>query len=177
MFAAMRMIANEQIVHQVISIFQNPDQLPAFEGWLWVKNIWMPDSPFSSTMPDINTIRQLQHRSTILPLQPDCHEVTSIDGMQLLLQQQPHWVMKAPWSGAGRGLRWVHGRLTDIDRQWLLKTVNQQRCIIAEPNRSEAGDRSGASPSSVADVALEYRNGHFDGYSFSAPAAACTKKT
>lgn len=115
---------------------------------------------------DINTIRRLQHRSTILPLQPDCHEVTSIDGMQHLLQQQPHWVMKAPWSGAGRGLRWVHGRLTDIDRQWLLKTVDQQRCIIAEPNRSEAGDRSGASPSSVADVALEYRNGHFAGYSF-----------
>ncbi len=142
------------------------------EAWGWdavVKHELIKRGIPANLLPSDETIadiRRLQHRSTILPLQPDCHEVTSIDGMQLLLQQQPHWVMKAPWSGAGRGLRWVHGRLTDIDRQWLLKTVDQQRCIIAEPNRSEAGDRSGASPSSVADVALEYRDGHFAGYSY-----------
>ncbi len=59
MFAAMRLIANEQVVQQVISILQNPSHLPQFEGWLWVHNIWMPDSPFSSTMPDLNTIRQV----------------------------------------------------------------------------------------------------------------------
>ena len=142
------------------------------EAWGWdavVKHELIKRGIPANLLPSDETIadiRRLQHRSTVLPLQPDCHEVTSIDGMQHLLQQQPHWVMKAPWSGAGRGLRWVHGRLTDIDRQWLLKTVDQQRCIIAEPNRSEAGDRSGASPSSVADVALEYRDGHFAGYSY-----------
>ena len=142
------------------------------EAWGWdavVKHELIKRGIPANLLPSDETIadiRRLQHRSTVLPLQPDCHEVTSIDGMQHLLQQQPHWVMKAPWSGAGRGLRWVHGRLTDIDRQWLSKVVDQQRCIIAEPNRSEAGDRSGASPSSVADVALEYRDGHFAGYSY-----------
>ena len=94
---------------------------------------------------EINTIRELQHRSTVLPLQVDCHEVRSIEDMESLLKKREHWVMKAPWSGAGRGLRWVHGTLTAIDRDWLLKTVATQRCVIAEPRREV-----------VADVALEY---------------------
>ena len=115
---------------------------------------------------EINTIRELQHRSTVLPLQGDCHEVYSVEDMETLLSEREHWVMKAPWSGAGRGLHWVHGRLTDIDRDWLTKTVDKQRCVIAEPNRRESGDRSGASPSSVTDLALEYMNGHFFGYSY-----------
>ena len=105
---------------------------------------------------EINTIRELQHRSTVLPLQPDCREVRTVAEMEALLKEREHWVMKAPWSGAGRGLRWVHGALTAIDRDWLLKTVAKQRCVIAEPNRREAGDPRGASPSSVADLALEY---------------------
>ncbi|MBR6292294.1 MAG: hypothetical protein IKR33_05790 [Bacteroidales bacterium] len=104
---------------------------------------------------EITTIRELQHRSTVLPLQPDCHAVTSIGQMEALLDEQEHWVMKAPWSGAGRGLHWVHGRLTDIDCDWLQKTVETQRCIIAEPRRDV-----------VADVALEYMDGSFYGYSY-----------
>lgn len=103
----------------------------------------------------INTIRELQHRSTILSLQPDCHAVTSIGQMEALLDEREHWVMKAPWSGAGRGLRWVHGGLTTIDHDWLLKTVETQRCVIAEPRRDVA-----------ADVALEYMDGVFFGYSY-----------
>ena len=103
----------------------------------------------------IATIRELQHRSTVLPLQQDCHEVHSVAEMDVLLCEREHWVMKAPWSGAGRGLRWVHGSLTAIDRDWLLKTVAAQRCVIAEPRRDV-----------VADVALEYMSGHFMGYSY-----------
>ncbi len=97
------------------------------------------------TDAELATIRELQHRSTILPLQPDCHEVHTTEEMRELLREQEHWVMKAPWSGAGRGLRWVHGALTDIDRDWLEKTVATQRCVVAEPRREV-----------VADVALEY---------------------
>lgn len=46
MFGAMRMAANIEIAKQTIDLLVNnilPDQ-----GWLWVKNLWMPDSPFSS---------------------------------------------------------------------------------------------------------------------------------
>lgn len=104
---------------------------------------------------EIDTIRELQHRTTVLPLQPDCREVHSAEEMEALLDEREHWVMKAPWSGAGRGLRWVHGRLTPIDSDWLKKTVAAQRCVVAEPRRDV-----------VADVALEYMNGTFFGYSY-----------
>jgi hypothetical protein len=91
----------------------------------------------------------------VLPLQEDCHEVRAIEDMESLLKRGEHWVLKAPWSGAGRGLRWVHGSLTAIDRDWLLKTVANQRCVIAEPRREV-----------VADLALEYMDGAFIGYSY-----------
>ena len=108
------------------------------------------------TDEEIETIRRLQHRSTILPLQPDCHEVHSIEEMEGLLREREHWVMKAPWSGAGRGLRWVHGKLTAIDCDWIVKTVAAQRCVIAEPRRDV-----------VADVAIEYfSHSLFLGYSY-----------
>jgi hypothetical protein len=107
------------------------------------------------TDEEIDTIRELQHRSTVLPLQEDCRAVNSIEEMEALLHEREHWVMKAPWSGAGRGLRWVHGQLTAIDRDWLMKTVASQRCVIAEPRRDVA-----------ADVALEYMDGVFFGYSY-----------
>lgn len=100
------------------------------------------------TDKEIATIRTLQHRSTVLPLQPDCHEVCSLEYMESLLKRREQWVLKAPWSGAGRGLRWVHGSLTAIDRDWIVKTVASQRCVIAEPRREV-----------VADLALEYRVG------------------
>ena len=107
------------------------------------------------TDEEITTIREFQHRSTVLPLQPDCHEVRSIEYMKSLLKRSEHWVLKAPWSGAGRGLRWVHGSLTPIDRDWIVKTVANQRCVIAEPRREV-----------LADVALEYMDGVFFGYSY-----------
>ena len=113
------------------------------------------DATLLPTDEVIGTIRELQHRTTVLPLQPDCHAVHSVGEMEALLAEREHWVMKAPWSGAGRGLRWVHGALTAIDRDWFLKTVEHQRCVIAEPRREV-----------VADLALEYMGGRFFGYSY-----------
>ena len=133
----------------------------AVTAWGWdavVKHELLKRGAQESLLPsdeEINTIRELQHRTTVLPLQPDCHEVHSMEEMELLLREHEHWVLKAPWSGAGRGLRWVHGRLTAIDRDWLLKTVREQRCVIAEPRRDV-----------VADLALEYMDGAFIGYSY-----------
>ncbi|MBR1685473.1 MAG: YidC/Oxa1 family membrane protein insertase [Clostridia bacterium] len=59
MFSAMRSFANQQVVRQVVEILQNPDVLPAFDGWLWIRNLWMPDSPFAASLPDYNTLRMI----------------------------------------------------------------------------------------------------------------------
>lgn len=55
MWTALRIIANEQMVSQVFTILQG--QTPTMEGWLWVKNLWMPDSPFAAAWPDLNRLQ------------------------------------------------------------------------------------------------------------------------
>lgn len=150
------------------SVYDVAEKLSAFHfslstvtAWGWdavVKHELLKRGVPAGLLPSdesLSTIRELQHRSTVLPLQPDCHEVCSVEEMERLLCGREHWVMKAPWSGAGRGLRWVHGSLTAIDCDWLAKTVATQRCVIAEPRREVE-----------ADVALEYIDGRFFGYSY-----------
>ncbi|MGN0778608.1 MAG: YidC/Oxa1 family membrane protein insertase [Aristaeellaceae bacterium] len=57
MFAAMRMIANEQVVQQAFAILQG--ETPVMEGWLWIKNVWMPDSPFAAAWPNMSMLQQV----------------------------------------------------------------------------------------------------------------------
>ena len=135
--------------------------LTAITTWGWdavVKHQLLKHGVRAELLPTdetIATIRELQHRSTVLPLQPDCHTAASVADVEALLRSREHWVMKAPWSGAGRGIRWVHGSLTDIDRHWIEKVTAEQRCVIVEPRRDV-----------VADVALEYFGTDFAGYSY-----------
>jgi YidC/Oxa1 family membrane protein insertase len=55
MFAALRRLANEQTVIQIFEYLQG--NAPEFEGWLWVRNIWETDSPFSAVAPSLNSLR------------------------------------------------------------------------------------------------------------------------
>ncbi len=104
------------------------------------------DSALLPTDEYLDTLRALQHRTTILPLQPDCKAIHSmVEAEGLFIGEQQRWVLKAPWSGAGRGLRWVTGALSPNDRTWISKTIDSQRCVIAEPRRAVK-----------ADFALEY---------------------
>ena len=56
-FSAMRTVANRELLAQLTQILNN--QAPTMEPWLWIKNVWMPDSLFSSAWPDLNTLRQI----------------------------------------------------------------------------------------------------------------------
>ena len=56
-FTAMRTAANHQLLQQVTEILNN--QTPTLEPWLWIKNLWMPDSLFSPAMPNLDTLRQI----------------------------------------------------------------------------------------------------------------------
>ena len=31
----------------------------ALDSWLWVKNVWMPDSPFAAAWPNLDSLRQI----------------------------------------------------------------------------------------------------------------------
>ena len=55
MFAAMRSVANENLARQAFEILQG--NTPTMQGWLWVRNLWMPDSPFASSWPGLATLQ------------------------------------------------------------------------------------------------------------------------
>ena len=54
-FGAMRMVANKELLEQLTVILNN--EIPTLERWLWIKNLWMPDSFFAAALPDLNTLR------------------------------------------------------------------------------------------------------------------------
>ena len=54
MFNAMRMVSNEHLVQQTFDILLGNE--PVLESWLWIKNLWMPDSPFAAAWPDLNSL-------------------------------------------------------------------------------------------------------------------------
>jgi YidC/Oxa1 family membrane protein insertase len=57
MFGAMNVLAHEQIAGHVFTYLSGSE--PQYQGWLWVHNIWMPDSPFFPRVPDENSIKQV----------------------------------------------------------------------------------------------------------------------
>ena len=110
-------------------------------AWGWdavVKHELMKRGVAECLLPtdgDIATIRELQHRSTVIPLQTDVVRVVGVSEVEARLREIGHVVLKAPWSGAGRGLRWVREMLSQIDTAWIEKTVQEQGCVIVEPRR------------------------------------------
>lgn len=57
MFAAMRTVANTELAKQAIDLLTTGVQTN--ESWLWIKNIWMPDSPFNGIIADSNNLRMI----------------------------------------------------------------------------------------------------------------------
>ena len=55
MFAAMRTVANTEMASQALNLLTTGTQ--ANESWLWIKNIWMPDSPFNPVIADSANLR------------------------------------------------------------------------------------------------------------------------
>lgn len=54
MFYAMRDVANVNIVSQAFTFLKG--ETPVYEPFLWVKNVFMPDSPFKTAAVDINSM-------------------------------------------------------------------------------------------------------------------------
>ncbi len=60
MYAAMRYMANEQLVQQTFDILLNHEA--TLEPFLWVKNLWMPDSPFSALWPNLTSLQMVEEK-------------------------------------------------------------------------------------------------------------------
>ena len=62
--SALRTFANEQLVSQFLTFYHNPEIDPhtLVEPFLWIKNLWMPDSPFATYMPDVQSLRLVDYK-------------------------------------------------------------------------------------------------------------------
>lgn len=87
---------------------------------------WLPADEW------LETLRQLQHRSTINELQPHATIASTVGEIERGLVEHRRVVLKAPWSGAGRGIRFVDDSLSSHDRHWAEKVIAEQRCVIVE---------------------------------------------
>ena len=64
MFYALRTFANEQLVSQFLTFYHNPEIDPSTltDGFLWIRNLWMPDSPFATYMPDVQSLQLVDYQ-------------------------------------------------------------------------------------------------------------------
>ena len=65
MYGAMRYMANEQLVQQTFDFLLNGEAGVTFEPFLWVKNLWMPDSPFSGSWPTLQSLQMVEEKQWI----------------------------------------------------------------------------------------------------------------
>ena len=57
MFGAMRNVANTELALQAVNLITGTPV--EYEGWFWVKNLWMPDSPFATMIADQNSLKMI----------------------------------------------------------------------------------------------------------------------
>ena len=55
MFSAMRYVSNRELLQQLTHLLNN--EMPELERWLWIRNLWMPDTPFAPALPELSNLR------------------------------------------------------------------------------------------------------------------------
>jgi hypothetical protein len=100
---------------------------------------------------DVEAIRRLSSRQTAVEVLAalgggESHWITSMDDLQDYIYNKVR-VIKAPWSGSGRGVYFVGtDGLTDSQRGWVERVLRTQGAIVAEPHYC-----------GVQDFAMEFR--------------------
>ncbi len=79
MWGAMRTVANTELARQCVDVLTTGNF--EYEGFLWMKNIWMPDSPFAPVLADQKSLMMIQPdhwASVFASLTPD--QVSALAG-------------------------------------------------------------------------------------------------
>ena len=79
MWGAMRTVANTELARQCVDVLTTGNF--EYEGFLWMKNIWMPDSPFTPVIADQKSLMMIQPKewaAVFAALTPD--QMTALAG-------------------------------------------------------------------------------------------------
>lgn len=95
------------------------------------------------SIAQIDRIRELSSRrwvSSVLMKLSDNLQVcgqsevlSSLDDLSATAQNLERFLLKAPFSGSGRGLKWCRHGLDQASIRWFKNTLKQQELVIAEP--------------------------------------------
>ena len=116
----------------------------------------------------LEAIRQLSARATAVEVlagmnMPCCmgqsKVLLSMEESVTFVEERGRFLLKAPWSGSGRGIQLVEGELTIPLQGWVKHILKTQGYVVGEPFYDK-----------VIDFAMEFRmykgKAHFAGYSF-----------
>lgn len=104
----------------------------------------------------LNLVRDLSHRRTALQatdfirrnisdtryLCPhESQEIDRLEDIDPFLEKYGQAVFKAPWSGSGKGLRWMNrNQMSHSDEGWCRNTIRKQGSLIAEAREEVVQD-------------------------------------
>lgn len=104
----------------------------------------------------LDQVRTLSHRRTALQaadfirrnisdtrfLCPhEAQEINKPEAINSFLEKYGQAVFKAPWSGSGKGLRWIHrNQMSHSDEGWCRNTIRKQGSLIAEARETVVQD-------------------------------------
>lgn len=123
-------------------------------GWnytlLRLAHLWGFTHELLPTPTQVEMIRELSHRSQAVLLLKEltdssryCGEsfaFTTDSEVKEFVETHPRVLLKAPWSGSGKGLRPGKGEYTFQIQQWAHRVIKNQRCVIGEPFYEKAED-------------------------------------
>lgn len=103
----------------------------------------------SSRQFAVSALQQIRQEAAVSAPSLDlCGSSTFCTTMEQVLEclaSTPCAVLKAPWSGSGKGLRWTECGMNAELEQWCMRILNAQKGIAVEPRLDK-----------MADFALEY---------------------
>ncbi len=143
-----------QLTNKNIVVHPDFEKIKSLNVWGWDKavikqfsNLGAPENlqPPSST---IEHIKRLSHRCTAIEAMdfvinnasvalsnifPEkAIEIFALKDAEEFTKVKKPAVFKAPWSGSGKGLSWVRGKLSESHRGWIKNTIEKQGSVIAE---------------------------------------------
>jgi hypothetical protein len=142
-------LANKEIVAQ-----PDFDKVKSLNVWGWDKavnkqfsNLGAPEN-LLPPLGAIEHIKRLSHRRTAIEaldfvtnnasmalsnIFPEkAIEIFDLKDAEEYAKVKKPAVFKAPWSGSGKGLSWVRGKLSESHRGWIKNTIEKQGSVIAE---------------------------------------------
>jgi len=162
-----------------ISIESHPDfsSLDSVRPWGWnaavckYLSLQGVDDSLFPTDNLLDKIRDLSHRKTAIDalhflhldtdlsnFLPQAAQQLSANEVEDFVEKHGQAILKAPWSGSGKGLFWIRTSLTDKALGWCRNVASKQGCVIGEQMYNK-----------VQDFAMEFKcaNGlvSFVGYS------------